>query len=83
MTTLRPFERDAIRFLLRHLAVGLVAALAFGTLILVADVGGIRRLAWASEDGWLFVVLLFFGLSITFGSIAMGVSIMSLGRERD
>ena len=80
---LRPFERSAVAFLLRHLTVGLLGAAVFGTLILVADIGGIRTLAWASEHGWLFVVLLFFGLSITFGSVAMGISIMSLGRERD
>ena len=80
---LRPFERSAILFLLRHLIVGLLGAAVFGTLILAADIGGIRRLAWASEHGWLYILLLFFGLSITFGSLAMGVSIMSLGRERD
>ena len=44
---------------------------------------GLRGLMLADEMGWLALVLLFFGLTITFGSVAMGVGIMSLGRERD
>lgn len=80
---LRPFERDAILFLLRHLVVGLVAALAFAALILALDVGGLRRLLVADGDGWLYLALLLFGLAITFGSLAMGVSVMTLGQERD
>lgn len=76
-------EKAAIRFLLRHLLVGLGAAAVFGGLLVAADVGGLRRLAAADEQGWLYLALLFFGLAVTFGSAAMGVSVMNLGRERD
>lgn len=80
---LRPFERDAILFLVRHLVIGLIAAVGFAALILALDLGGLRRLTVADEDGWLYLALLLFGLAVTFGSLAMGVSVMGLGRERD
>jgi len=83
MIRLRPFERHAILFLLRHLAVGLGGAVLFAALILLADLGGLRSLAWRDPQGWLYLGLLFFGLVVTFGSVAMGVAIMGLGEERD
>lgn len=73
----------AVRFLVRHAVVGILAALIFSALLFAADVGGLRRLAAADESGWLYLVLLAFGLAVTFGSAAMGFSVMSLGRERD
>lgn len=83
MLSLKPFERHAIQFLLRHLAVGLGGAVLFAGLILAADLGGLRTLAWRDPQGWLYLLLLFFGLVVTFGSLAMGMAIMSLGEERD
>ena len=76
-------DMTAVRFLVRHAVLGIAAALVFGGLLIAADVGGLRRLAAADESGWLYLVLLFFGLAVTFGSAAMGISVMSLGRERD
>lgn len=73
----------ALRFLVRHAVLGTAAAFAFGGLLIAADVGGLRRMAGADESGWLYLVLLLFGLAVTFGSVAMGISVMSLGRERD
>ena len=79
----RHSDMTAVRFLARHAVVGLLAALVFGGLLIAADIGGLRRLAVADESGWLYLALLFFGLAVTFGSAAMGISVMSLGRERD
>jgi hypothetical protein len=76
-------DLTAVRFLVRHLVVGLIAAGLFGGLLIAADVGGLRRMAAADADGWLYLALLFFGLAVTFGSAAMGVSVMNLGQERD
>jgi hypothetical protein len=76
-------DMTAVRFLAQHLAVGLGAAALFGGLLILADIGGLRQLAMADENGWLYILLLFFGLAVTFGSAAMGVSVMNLGRERD
>jgi hypothetical protein len=36
-----------------------------------------------AEDGLLALFLLFFGLAVSFGSVAMGVGVMALGRDRD
>ena len=52
-------------------------------MILWNDLAGIRSLALAEEGGWLALGLLFFGLFVTFGSLAMGAAIMGLGREED
>lgn len=76
-----PAERGALWFLAQHLVVGLLAAVLLGGLILLSDLGGIRTMASGDEKGWLFLLLLFFGLSETFGSVAMGVGIMSLRRD--
>ncbi|MDH3594746.1 MAG: hypothetical protein OEU09_03410 [Rhodospirillales bacterium] len=83
MARLKPFERDAIGFLLRHLGVGVIGSALFGGLILWSDLAGIRSLALAEEGGWLALCLLFFGLFVTFGSLAMGAAIMGLGRGED
>ena len=60
---------------------GLLGSAVFGGLILWTDFAGIRSLAMAEEDGWLAMGLLFFGLFVTFGSVTMGVAIMSYGRR--
>ena len=78
---LKPHERHAIFFLLRHLIYGTAGGIAFGTLLLVQDFAGLRSLIWTAETPWLWLLMLFFGLFITFGSIAMGIGIMSLGRD--
>lgn len=83
MARLKPFERHAVLFLLRHLAIGLGSAALFALLILAVDLGGLRSLAWRDPQGWLYLALLFFGLVVTFGSLAMGAAVMGLGEERD
>ena len=62
MAKLKPFERDAVGYLLRLLALGLLGSALFGGLILWTDFAGIRSLALAEEGGWLALGLLFFGL---------------------
>ena len=76
-------QRRFIGFLLKHLAVGSLGGLLFGALILWRDIAGLKTLIGQSSDGPLFLVLLFFGLFITFGSIGMAVGVMQLGEERD
>lgn len=68
-------------FLLRHLAVGALAAAVFESLLLGFDLFGLRGLVLGSSWGWLAAGLLLFGLTVTFGSAAMGAAIMSLGRD--
>lgn len=76
-----PHEKAAISFLLRHLLYGVLGGFLFGGLILLQDFGNIRSMALASDEPALWLFLLFFGLFVTFGSVGMGVGIMSLGKD--
>ena len=76
-------KRDAIGFLLKHLVYGSFGGFLFGALLLWFDVAGLATMIFASPEWPLFLLLLFFGLFVTFGSIGMGVGVMGLGEERD
>jgi len=69
-----------IRFLLRHCLAGVLAGWTMVALLLLLDVAGLGTLVFASE-GWLVaLVMLMVFFAITFGSVAMGGAVMSLGR---
>lgn len=76
-------QREVIRFLLGHLLGGLIGAVVFGIAILWLDFAGLWSLIRHSGDGIVVIFLLFFGLFITFGSVAMAIGIMSLRRAND
>ncbi len=80
-----PKEREPLEFLAQHLCYGLAAGATFGGLVLATDLGHIRTMIMNSPNPFPALLLLFGGLFITFGSVAMGVGIMSLARddERD
>ena len=78
-----PMHREAILFLLKHCAGGCAGGLVFGWLILKFDIAGLGTMIAASPDKYLVLGMLFFGLFITFGSIAMAIGVMNLGEERD
>lgn len=73
----KPFE--AFKFLGMHLACGLAAALVFGTAVLYLDIGHIRTMALEAHSGAMIFSMMYFGLFVSFGSIAMAVGIMGLG----
>jgi hypothetical protein len=75
-------ERAAILFMVQHAVYGIAGALSFGVGLLWLDVGGIGTLALASEQWALNLLLLFAGLFVTFGSVAIGVGVMRLGEDR-
>ncbi len=77
---LSPQDKSALRFVARHLAMGIGAGALFGAAILASDLAGLRSLAFSSEAPWLVVFLLFFGLFITFGSVSLAANLMLLGR---
>lgn len=74
-------EQKLVRFMLGHMLAGLAAGLVFGGALIATNVANLRTLLFASPDGWLFVILFFMGLSVTFGSLAMGVAIMLSGKQ--
>ncbi len=76
-------EQAAITFLVRHMLFGMAGALLFGALVLYLDIGHLRSLAAQSPDGPLTLALFFFGLVVTFGSVAMGIGVMSQGQDEN
>lgn len=80
---LKQHEKTVLEFLLTHLLYGTIGGFLFGVLLLWADIGGLRTLISDSDDGLMVVILLFFGLFVTFGSVGMGIGIMSLGEDKN
>lgn len=74
-------EWDVLRYLGVHLVYGLAAGLTFGLALLGTNLGNLRTLLMESHSPVLGMILLFFGLFVTFGSVGMGVGVMSLARD--
>ncbi len=73
------FEKEIVLFLLSYLIAGMVGGMVLGAGLLLCNIANLRTLILASEDGFVMGFLLFSGLMLNFGSIAMGVGIMSIG----
>jgi polyferredoxin len=78
---MRPWEKHAILFLLKHLATGAVGAIVLATGILVMNVAGIGALVANSEHGIIAAIMLYVSLILTFGSVAMGIGVMALNED--
>lgn len=78
---MRPWEKHAILFLLKHLATGAVGAIVLATGILVLNIAGIGELVANSEHGVIAVIMLYASLILTFGSVAMGIGVMALNED--
>jgi hypothetical protein len=78
----RFFDQALVRFLLRHCLDGVVAGWALLIGLLWTDVGRVRTLIYASEVGWLALIMLAVAFAITFGSVGMGIAVNRLGRSR-
>ncbi len=74
-------DRHWRRFLARHFAIGTVVATAVFAGMVATNALGLAELAARDQNGPLALVLLWFGLWITFCSVAMGTAIMSVGPE--
>ena len=75
------FRRPLIRLLAINLAIGVsVAMLMLGGLLAI-NPHGLRDLVLNDRSGGAAIGLLLFGLIVTFGSVAMGTAIMTLGHE--
>ena len=75
---MQEFEKPLVMFLLKHVTSGAAGGVALGLGILMLDIAGLRTLMGQSEDGIIAILLLFFGLIVTFGAIAMAVGIMTM-----
>ena len=70
-----------VGFLVRHALLGIAVGWGIALAFLWLDVGLLGTLIAEAEQPWLPLLLLFFGLGVTFGSVAMGSAIMLLGHE--
>lgn len=77
------YHRPALLFLGKHLAAGVIAGAVFCTAMLWFDVAGLGTLLLGSDSVVVGLYLFFGSVCITFGSVAMGVGIMSLGDHAD
>ena len=75
---MQTFEKPLLVFLLKHVTSGAAGGLALGLGLLLLDIAGLRTLMGQSEDGIIAILLLYFGLMVTFGAIAMAVGIMTM-----
>lgn len=78
---MKPFEKNAILFLLRHLASGVAGAVVLGTGLLWFDVAKLATLIGNSDHGLVAVAMLYGSLMLTFGSVAMGIGIMAMNED--
>ena len=79
---MRPGRSPLIRLLAVNLTLGIgIAALMLGGLMAL-NPGNLRGLIVADRNGATALILLGFGLVVTFGSVAMGTAIMMLGRRQ-
>jgi hypothetical protein len=69
-----------ISFLLKHCLAGILAGWTVVGLLLITDLGRLGTLVLGAEQPWLPLGMLLAGFAVTFGSVAMGAAIMSLGR---
>jgi polyferredoxin len=76
-----PAQRDIVVYLVKHLICGAVGASVLGALLLWFDFAKLATLIFASPDKLMFLLMLFAGLFLTFGSIAVALGVMQLGEE--
>lgn len=67
-----------VRFLAVHLIFGLALGVAFGALILISNISGIKTLIAESSNPYLAFALLLGMNALTFGSLSMGIGVMTL-----
>ena len=76
-------EKRFVGFLLRHMAYGASGGFVFGAALLAQDFANIRSMALGTDTPFLWFFLLFFGLFVTFGSIGIGIGVMTIPYRRD
>jgi hypothetical protein len=79
----RPPDRRLLVFLAENAVIGVLAAVVVTYVIVKTDAFGIASLAASANHGWLALLLLFFGLAVTFASLAMGTAIFLLPKDED
>lgn len=71
------------KFLLRHMAIGIFFGWVILSAFLILDVGGLRTLSKATHAQAIVYPLLYIFFAITFGSVGMGIGIMTMNKDDD
>lgn len=69
-----------VRFMLTHIANGMVIGCLFLFGMIWFDVWGLGSILGKDESG-LATFVLFFQTSLTFGAVSMGIAVMNLGEN--
>ncbi len=69
-----------IRFMLTHIANGMVLGCVFLFIMIWWDVAGLGTLLEKDSSG-LATAVLFFQTAMTFGAVSMGIAVMGLGED--
>ncbi len=67
-----------LRFLARHLAFGVAVGVAFASLVILTNTAGLNDLLSADEHPYVAILMLNVMCALTFGSLAMGIGVMTL-----
>lgn len=67
-----------LEFLGLHLGIGVALGVVFASLIVVTNASGLKDLVVNSQEPIMVLALLYGLNALTFGSLAMGVGVMSL-----
>lgn len=76
-----PIQKQALVYLLHHLAIGVAAGLVFCAAMIFGDVGGFGTLLMRSEHTAIGLYLFLGSVCCTFGSIAIAVAVMGLAQR--
>ena len=76
-------QHKLLRLLALNLAIGTGAAWIFVGAIFLFDIGGVGSLAAAAGARWLAAIILAIVLTITWGSVSMGMAIFLLPKDED
>jgi hypothetical protein len=74
----RPRMPQLLRFLTVHLGIGLAAGVVVASLMILFNVAGLKDLLIEERDPFIAIFLLYAFNALTFGSVAMGIAVMTL-----
>lgn len=78
---MKPFEKAALLFLLRHLLAGIAGAVVLASGLLWFDVARLATLIGNSDYALTAIFMLYGGLMLTFGGVSMGIGIMTMNED--
>ncbi len=67
-----------IRFLAGYMLLGLALGIAFASLVVLTNTAGLNDLLTGDEHPYIAIFMLNVMCALTFGSLAMGVAVMTL-----